>query len=116
MLKRPELTLDDIGDATGTQIAHQQAREQLEISAKYAGYINRQKDDIDKLRRNEATLIPADFDFTRVSGLSNEVVQKLTDARPENLGRAGRVPGVTPAAISLLLVHLKKLDLAQKAS
>ena len=116
LLKRPELTLDDIGDATGTQIAHQQAREQLEISAKYAGYINRQKDDIDKLRRNEATLIPADFDFTRVSGLSNEVVQKLTDARPENLGRAGRVPGVTPAAISLLLVHLKKLDLAQKAS
>jgi len=116
LLKRPELTLDDIGDATGTQIAHQQAREQLEISAKYAGYINRQKDDIDKLRRNEATLIPADFDFTRVSGLSNEVIQKLTDARPENLGRAGRVPGVTPAAISLLLVHLKKLDLAQKAS
>ena len=116
LLKRPELTLDDIGDATGTQIAHQQAREQLEISAKYAGYINRQKDDIDKLCRNEATLIPADFDFTRVSGLSNEVVQKLTDARPENLGRAGRVPGVTPAAISLLLVHLKKLDLAQKAS
>ena len=115
LLKRPELTLDDISAATRTNIAHQQAKEQLEISAKYAGYIDRQKDDIEKLRRHESTLIPDDFDFAAVSGLSNEVIQKLSDARPNNLGRASRVPGVTPAAISLLLVYLKKLDLAKKA-
>lgn len=115
LLKRPELTLDDISAATRTDIAHQQAKEQLEISAKYAGYIDRQKDDIEKLRRHESTLIPDDFDFAAVSGLSNEVIQKLSDARPNNLGRASRVPGVTPAAISLLLVYLKKLDLAKKA-
>ena len=116
LLKRPELSLDEICVAADIEITHQQAKEQLEIAAKYAGYIDRQKDDIEKLRRHESTLIPEDFDFSKVSGLSNEVIQKLGDARPSSLGRAGRVPGVTPAAISLLLVYLKKLDLARKAS
>lgn len=110
LLKRPEIDMDAIAEATQIDIDHQQAKEQLEIAAKYAGYIGRQQDDIDKLRRNENALIPEDFDFSSVSGLSNEVTQKLNDAKPESLGRAGRVPGVTPAAISLLLVHLKKLD------
>lgn len=109
LIKRPELNLDDICAATGTDIKHQQAREQIEIAAKYAGYIGRQQDDIDKLRRHEATIIPTDFSFEKVLGLSNEVIQKLTDSQPDSLGRASRVPGVTPAAISLLLVHLKKL-------
>lgn len=109
LLKRPELNLDDIYTATETQSIHQQAKEQIEIAAKYAGYIDRQQGDIDRLRKHEQTKIPADFDFNSVSGLSNEVKQKLTDALPESLGRAGRVPGVTPAAISLLLVHLKKI-------
>ncbi|MDG2036052.1 MAG: tRNA uridine-5-carboxymethylaminomethyl(34) synthesis enzyme MnmG, partial [Pseudomonadales bacterium] len=109
LLKRPELNLDDIYTSTEAQSIDQQAKEQIEIAAKYAGYIDRQQGDIDKLRRHEQTKIPADFDFNSVSGLSNEVKQKLTDALPESLGRAGRVPGVTPAAISLLLVHLKKM-------
>ncbi|MDB2409231.1 tRNA uridine-5-carboxymethylaminomethyl(34) synthesis enzyme MnmG [Pseudomonadales bacterium] len=109
LLKRPELSLDDIYTATEAQSIDQQAKEQIEITAKYAGYIDRQQGDIDRLRRHEQTKIPADFDFNSVSGLSNEVKKKLTDALPESLGRAGRVPGVTPAAISLLLVHLKKM-------
>jgi tRNA uridine 5-carboxymethylaminomethyl modification enzyme len=109
LLKRPELNIDDIYAATDSKLDHQQAREQIEIAAKYAGYIDRQQDDIDKLRRHEKTKIPADFDFNSVSGLSNEVKQKLNEAKPESLGRASRVPGVTPAAISLLLIFLKKL-------
>jgi len=109
LLKRPELNINDIYDATDLKINHQQAKEQIEITAKYAGYIDRQQDDINKLRRHEKTKIPADFDFSSVSGLSNEVKQKLNDAKPESLGRASRVPGVTPAAISLLLIFLKKL-------
>lgn len=96
LLKRPELSLDDIYTATEAQSIDQQAKEQIEIAAKYAGYIDRQQGDIDRLRRHEQTKIPADFDFNSVSGLSNEVKQKLTDALPESLGRAGRVPGVTP--------------------
>ena len=108
LLKRPELTLDDICRAAALDIPHQQARQQLEIAAKYSGYIDRQQEDIDKLRRSEATPIPADFDFSCVSGLSNEVQQKLADTRPETLGRASRIPGVTHAAVSLLLVYLKK--------
>ena len=113
LLKRPELDLDDIYAATvadvGIEIDNQQAKEQIEIAAKYAGYIDRQQGDIDKLRRSEQTKIPSSFDYNSVSGLSNEVKQKLNDAKPESLGRASRVPGVTPAAISLLLIHLKKM-------
>ena len=113
LLKRPELELNDIYAATaaevGIEIDNQQAKEQIEIAAKYAGYIDRQQGDIDKLRRSEQTKIPSSFDYNSVSGLSNEVKQKLNDAKPESLGRASRVPGVTPAAISLLLIHLKKM-------
>ncbi|MDH4042032.1 MAG: hypothetical protein OEV88_15375, partial [Gammaproteobacteria bacterium] len=76
--------------------------------AKYAGYIDRQQDDIDRLRRYENTALPADLDYDTVDGLSNEVKQKLGAARPDTLARAGRIPGVTPAAISLLLVYLKR--------
>ena len=82
--------------------------EQVEIDAKYSGYINRQQDEVDKLQRHENTAIPIDFDYLSVRGLSNEVKQKLGDAMPETLARASRIPGVTPAAISLLLVFLKK--------
>ena len=80
----------------------------MEIQAKYAGYIDRQQDDIDRLRRYENTTLPPDLDFAAVDGLSNEVKQKLTAARPDTLARAGRIPGVTPAAIALLLVYLKR--------
>ena len=111
LLKRPELSLADICEATETEIEHAQAMQQIEIAAKYSGYIDRQQEDIEKLRRNEQLLIPSVFEFSKVSGLSNEVKQKLTNARPETLGQATRVPGVTPAAVSLLLVHLKKTGL-----
>ena len=114
LLKRPELDLDDLARATGVGIDHPQAAEQLEIAARYDGYIDRQQADIERLRRHEDAVLPDAFDFSQVNGLSNEVRQKLNDARPSNLGSAGRIPGVTPAAISLLLVHLKKQGLLGK--
>ena len=82
--------------------------QQVEIDAKYSGYISRQKDEIDRLKRHENTPIPFDFNYAQVKGLSNEVKQKLSEARPETLARASRISGVTPAAISLLLVQLKR--------
>ena len=80
----------------------------MEIQAKYEGYLDRQLETIEKQRRHEATPIPEQIDYHAVKSLSNEVVQKLGDARPATIGQAARIPGVTPAAISLLLVHLKK--------
>jgi len=85
-----------------------QVRAQVEVRAKYAGYIERQQDDIERARGNEETALPADLDYTRLAGLSHEVRQKLLEVRPATLGQAGRIPGVTPAAVSILLVHLKK--------
>jgi len=85
-----------------------QAAEQVAIQAKYAGYIDRQQEEIERLRRYENTPLPTDLDYQAVDGLSNEVRQKLSEARPETLARAGRTPGVTAAAISLLLIYLKK--------
>ena len=81
---------------------------QIEIQAKYAGYIDRQQIDIEKMRKHENTLLPDTLDYKQVTGLSNEVVQKLNHIKPATLAQAGRVSGVTPAALSLLLVHLKK--------
>nr|WP_010131064.1 tRNA uridine-5-carboxymethylaminomethyl(34) synthesis enzyme MnmG [Microbulbifer agarilyticus] len=111
LLKRPELTYTDIASLKGEAVADERVAEQVEISAKYAGYIDRQRDDIERLQAYEDTPLPVDFDYGAVSGLSNEVVQKLTDARPDTLARASRVPGVTPAAVSLLLIQLKKRGL-----
>ena len=81
---------------------------QAEITIKYQGYIDRQSEEIIRLKKQEDTTIPADFDYSSVHGLSTELKQKLGAARPENIGRASRLPGMTPAAISLLLVYLKK--------
>ncbi len=108
LLKRPELDYRHVGGLIGEPVTDDRVAEQLEIDAKYAGYIDRQAEEIERLRRHENTGIPADFDYAAVRGLSNEVIQKLTEARPETLARASRIPGVTPAAISLLLIHLKK--------
>lgn len=108
LLKRPELSYKDIGALTPQNEVDDKVSEQVEIDAKYAGYIGRQQDEIERLRRHENTPIPATFDYSLVRGLSNEVKQKLSQAKPETLARASRVPGVTPAAISLLLVSLKK--------
>jgi tRNA uridine 5-carboxymethylaminomethyl modification enzyme len=82
--------------------------EQLEVQAKYAGYIERQQDEIEKHRANDAVALPEDLDYNVVRGLSTEVREKFLRHRPQTLGQAGRIPGVTPAAISLLLIHLKK--------
>lgn len=110
LIRRPEMTYKTLMQiaAFGPELVNKQAAEQVEIQIKYAGYIERQKDEIAKTLRNENTLIPMDFDFSQISGLSNEVVAKLTDTRPETIGKAGRISGVTPAAVSLLLVYLKK--------
>ena len=89
--------------------------DEIEASVKYAGYIERQKTDIERLQKNENTKIPNTVDYENVIGLSNEVRQKLSEARPQSLARASRLPGVTPAAISLLMVHLKK-ERKRKAS
>ncbi|WP_066959777.1 tRNA uridine-5-carboxymethylaminomethyl(34) synthesis enzyme MnmG [Microbulbifer sp. Q7] len=114
LLKRPELAYPDVAGLVGDAVADERVAEQVEISAKYAGYIDRQRDDIERLLAYEDTPLPVDFDYSAVSGLSNEVIQKLSDARPDTLARAGRVPGVTPAAVSLLLIQLKKRGLLSR--
>ena len=108
LLKRPEVTHKDISALTPELEIDAMVSEQVEIDAKYAGYISRQQDEIDRLRRHENTAIPEAFDYSKVSGLSNEIKQKLGEAKPDTLARASRIPGVTPAAISLLLITLKK--------
>ena len=80
------------------------------MQAKYSGYLKRQTDEIERQRRNEELRLPVDIDYADVGGLSNEVRQRLRDVRPATLGQAARIPGLTPAAVSLLLVHLKKRD------
>jgi len=110
LLRRPEVsykTLMTLDSDPAENIAPLVA-EQVEIQAKYAGYINRQNEEIEKSKLQEKTLIPADFDYDNISGLSNEVVQKLKKTKPLNIGMASRIPGLTPAAISLLLVYLKR--------
>lgn len=116
LIRRPEMTYQTLMaiDGFGPAIDNPQAAEQVEIQIKYAGYIERQKDEIAKSIRHENTLLPMDFDYSTISGLSNEVVAKLTETRPETIGKATRISGITPAAISLLLVHLKKQGLLRK--
>jgi len=89
-----------------------QVRTHIEVHARYAGYIERAHEEIERARRNEQTPLPPDLDYGRLAGLSHEVRQKLTEVRPATLGQAARIAGVTPAAISILLVHLKKRSLA----
>ena len=118
MIRRPEMTYAKLMEieSLGPGLTHMQAAEQVEIQIKYAGYIERQKEEIAKTQRHEMTLLPPEFDYSQISGLSNEVVAKLTDARPETLGKASRISGITPAAISLLLVYLKKHNMLRKSA
>jgi tRNA uridine 5-carboxymethylaminomethyl modification enzyme len=83
---------------------------QVEVQAKYSGYLQRQSDEIERQRRHEELPLPADIDYAAVGGLSNEARQRLAEVRPATLGQAARIPGLTPAAVSLLLVHLKRRD------
>jgi tRNA uridine 5-carboxymethylaminomethyl modification enzyme len=110
LLRRPELTYDNLMmvDEIKAEGLDAKVAEQVEIQAKYAGYIDRQEDEIAKQRRYEEARIPSSFDYGKVNGLSAEVRQKLNSIRPETIGMASRIPGVTPAAISLLLVYMKK--------
>lgn len=108
LLKRPELDYSDIAKLDSSALTHEQAALQVSIQAKYAGYIDRQQDEIARVRRYEGLSLPQDLDYMLVSGLSHEVRDKLMAQKPETLGRASRIPGVTPAAISLLLVHMKR--------
>jgi tRNA uridine 5-carboxymethylaminomethyl modification enzyme len=138
LLRRPEVTYDDLLEiagppawlADGTANAPEaevrlesaaaalddrlpaQIRTQVEVRARYAGYIERAHEEIARTKRNEETVLPPDLDYARLTGLSHEVRQRLTEVRPATLGQAARVPGVTPAAVSILLVHLKKRALA----
>ncbi|MGE3500693.1 MAG: tRNA uridine-5-carboxymethylaminomethyl(34) synthesis enzyme MnmG [Porticoccaceae bacterium] len=107
LLRRPELDYAALA-AINCGGADAAIGLQVEVEVKYEGYIARQRDEIERMHRQEGTAIPTDFDYGTVTGLSNEVRQKLRAACPETLGRAARVPGVTPAAVSLLLIHLKK--------
>ena len=120
LLARPELSHARLMAARRPGMAASRRRsgcgtgrlEQLEIQLKYHGYIERQRGEIEKLRRQEDTVLPSDLDYAAMPGLSNELRQKLAEARPENLGRAARIPGMTPAALSLILVYLKKAPAA----
>lgn len=116
LIRRPEMTYNALMniDGIGPGIDDPVAAEQVEIQIKYAGYIARQLDEIAKAQRHENTLLPMEFDYSKISGLSNEVVVKLTEARPETIGKASRISGITPAAISLLLVYLKKHGMLRK--
>jgi tRNA uridine 5-carboxymethylaminomethyl modification enzyme len=122
LLLRPQVSYDDLLEIVGSpewsgiddRLAPQ-VRAQIEVRAQYSGYIERQQDEIDRQRRNEDTQLPADLDYLQVTGLSHEVRQKLSEARPATLGQASRLPGVTPAAVSILLVHLKKRALKARA-
>lgn len=114
LLKRPELSYSDIANLKGEGVESSQVSEQVEIHNKYAGYIDRQKDEIEQMRRQENTGLPEGFDYDQVGGLSNELKAKLKDVRPETLSQASRIQGMTPAAISLLLVYLKKHQLSSK--
>jgi tRNA uridine 5-carboxymethylaminomethyl modification enzyme len=112
LIKRPELGYNDVAWLKGEPIHDVQAAEQVEIQLKYSGYIERQKTEIEQMRRQENTRLPDDFDYSQVSGLSNELKLKLGQQRPETLAQASRIQGMTPAAISLLLVYLKKRQLS----
>jgi tRNA uridine 5-carboxymethylaminomethyl modification enzyme len=110
LLRRPEVNYASLMTlpGAGTPVDDPLVAEQLEVQAKYAGYIERQQDEIERHRRYHELRLPAQLDYAQVTGLSNEVRQKLAKQRPETLGQAARIPGVTPAAISLLLIYLKK--------
>jgi tRNA uridine 5-carboxymethylaminomethyl modification enzyme len=126
LLRRPELNYDDLALAApaaaaaadawrGDERLAEQVKLQIEVQAKYSGYLKRQRDEIDRHQRHEELRLPQNIDYGEVGGLSNEARQRLRDVRPETLGQAARIPGLTPAAVSLLLVHLKKRDRAMTA-
>ncbi len=118
LLRRPEVSYPILTQLAAFAPAHTdiEASEQVEIQIKYQGYIQRQQDEIEKSLRHEKTRLPLELDYEKIKGLSNEVVVKLKGARPETIGQASRISGITPAAISILLVHLKKQGMLKKGA
>lgn len=114
LLRRPGVTYADVACLKGEALVDEQVIEQLEIAAKYAGYIDRQQDEIARLKKYEKAILPDDFDYQSIEGLSNEVKQKLIATKPATLAVASRIQGITPAAISLLLISLKKRGLLER--
>ncbi|MGH6636047.1 MAG: tRNA uridine-5-carboxymethylaminomethyl(34) synthesis enzyme MnmG, partial [Gammaproteobacteria bacterium] len=110
LLRRPDVSYRKLMSlpGLGPGVEDPKIAEQLEVQARYSGYIQRQEEDIARASGDENTVLPKDIEYATVPGLSAEVVQKLADRRPANLGQASRISGVTPAAISLLRIHLKK--------
>ncbi|MFO1393939.1 MAG: tRNA uridine-5-carboxymethylaminomethyl(34) synthesis enzyme MnmG [Steroidobacteraceae bacterium] len=121
LLRRPEVSYETVADIVGGADGDWRRDErlaaqvplQVDVQAKYTGYIDRQHEEIERQRRHEDTVLPADLDYVGVRGLSNEVRQRLMEGRPATLGQAARIPGVTPAAVSLLLIHLKRRSAAK---
>ena len=118
LLRRPELTYEKLMTLPGfgPALADPSAAEQVEVQVKYEGYIARQLEEISRQQRNENTVLPADLDYRNVNGLSNEVIAKLNDHKPSSIGQASRISGITPAAISILLIYLKKQGLLRKSA
>ncbi|MDM2745573.1 tRNA uridine-5-carboxymethylaminomethyl(34) synthesis enzyme MnmG [Citrobacter sp. Cu231] len=118
LLRRPDMTYAQLTSlsAFAPALNDAQAAEQVEIQVKYEGYIARQQEEIERQQRNENTLLPATLDYRQVSGLSNEVIAKLNDHKPVSIGQASRISGVTPAAISILLVWLKKQGMLRRSA
>ncbi len=118
LLRRPEMTYQQLTslDVFAPKLNDEQAAEQVEIQVKYEGYINRQQEEIARHLRNETTALPTEIDYKTVSGLSNEVIAKLNEHKPNSIGQASRISGITPAAISILLIWLKKQGLLRKSA
>ncbi len=118
LIRRPELNYQSVAalEGVGTAVNNEAIQEQVEIQTKYAGYVERQQQEIEKNKAVENTALPVDMNYAAVQGLSNEVIQKLNDHRPETLGQAGRISGITPAAISILRIHLKRNKLLKKTA
>ena len=118
LLRRPEMTYSLITTLSpfAPSVPDAEAAEQVEIQIKYEGYIARQQEEINKQLRNENTVLPADLDYRQVNSLSNEVIAKLNDHKPTSIGQASRISGITPAAISILLIWLKKQGLLRRSA
>jgi tRNA uridine 5-carboxymethylaminomethyl modification enzyme len=116
LLRRPDVSYRDLMaiEGIGPGVADEQVAEQIDIQAKYAGYLERQQAEIARLERHQQQALPVDFDYNEVRGLSNEACEKLQSVRPQSIGQAGRIPGITPAAVSLLLIYLKKRDRVER--
>jgi len=118
LLKRPEISYAELMKVEGLGPGNGDAKvaEQVDVQVRYAGYLTRQAGEVERNQRNEDTSIPAGFDYTQVQGLSAELREKLQKILPESIGQASRIPGMTPAAISLLLVFLKRYRAARQVA